>query len=633
MGFKPFLPFAKHHIPRDLDKPNFIFSSDIPSKIKQIVSNYFNNHYHELKFNDDIVDLADEIIIVNVNIELNTLLMRNKNLRPSDLIKENLIFLARSSTKRKSNSSTTNVPSLKSSVTSHRGSILSSPSEISLPKDNSAPKSPTSINGIANLYNIGSKETFIVSLSLKLLDFIINIKDLEKFRIDFLKDENYGLLLLCDIQLITQLEDYIKKKFVREIKHTISKLQRERQFKEQQLQQKQRQRQRQRQHQKHNLSSPVELSENEELSPSTTSNTTTTTNPTDTEDENSTINTIIEGIPKIEKEISISDTTFDSSIEISRNEKNKKKLFVYDNEEDDFDGSSLEDPIVLNSNNTSGSNAYDEDNDGVKHSFSTETLLADLSKPNKNSVKMKRNELFLGDINNLRHNEDDVDSDYFMHYDDLDEVDCDLDDFNKPEATLDLENTLNSIIDDDDIDDITTYKNEEYNDFEEKLNICENNEQRELCDYKNTKNTLALRPAIDLTPSLSFENETHSKMSPTKSLARQSSESSINSSDKGVQMLSRRTSSTFSVTTEENKELDYAFKSNSPLVPSYIKQNKKFKFIKVGKVQKFVNLFEEKKAEELPNLNSFWNTGSNEISRNNTRPSSRPSSPLKKGAN
>ena len=50
----------------------------------------------------------------------------------------------------------------------------------------------------------------------------------------------------------------------------------------------------------------------------------------------------------------------------------------------------------------------------------------------------------------------------------------------------------------------------------------------------------------------------------------------------------------FMVHSEDNTGLEYAFRDRSPTVPSYIRQNKKFKFIKVGKVQKFVNMFEDK---------------------------------------
>ncbi|KAI5956111.1 hypothetical protein CANMA_004558 [Candida margitis] len=47
------------------------------------------------------------------------------------------------------------------------------------------------------------------------------------------------------------------------------------------------------------------------------------------------------------------------------------------------------------------------------------------------------------------------------------------------------------------------------------------------------------------------------------------------------------------INTDDKYGLQFAYNSDSAAVPSYIKQNKKFKFIKVGKVQKFVNLFEE----------------------------------------
>ncbi|KAI5966670.1 CTA9 [Candida theae] len=47
------------------------------------------------------------------------------------------------------------------------------------------------------------------------------------------------------------------------------------------------------------------------------------------------------------------------------------------------------------------------------------------------------------------------------------------------------------------------------------------------------------------------------------------------------------------INTDDKLGLKYAYNSDSAAIPSYIRQNKKFKFIKVGKVQKFVNLFEE----------------------------------------
>lgn len=45
------------------------------------------------------------------------------------------------------------------------------------------------------------------------------------------------------------------------------------------------------------------------------------------------------------------------------------------------------------------------------------------------------------------------------------------------------------------------------------------------------------------------------------------------------------------VSSDDHSDLPYAFRSET--VPRFIKDDKKFKFIKVGKVQKFVNLFEQ----------------------------------------
>ncbi|CAK9438783.1 uncharacterized protein LODBEIA_P30070 [Lodderomyces beijingensis] len=68
---------------------------------------------------------------------------------------------------------------------------------------------------------------------------------------------------------------------------------------------------------------------------------------------------------------------------------------------------------------------------------------------------------------------------------------------------------------------------------------------------------------------------------------------------------------------DEKFGLEYAF--NASDVPSFIKQDKKFKFIKVGKVQKFVDLFEKKQETEEDSRAS---------SANGSRVNTRPGSPL-----
>ncbi|EMG46638.1 hypothetical protein G210_3106 [Candida maltosa Xu316] len=86
--------------------------------------------------------------------------------------------------------------------------------------------------------------------------------------------------------------------------------------------------------------------------------------------------------------------------------------------------------------------------------------------------------------------------------------------------------------------------------------------------------------------------------------------------------LSQMTPSNFSMISDEKYGLEYAYNSDHSNVPSFIKDNKKFKFIKVGKVQKFVNLFEEHQQKEKDSaMNSRIN------SRKPSRMTSRSGSP------
>lgn len=115
-----------------------------------------------------------ESILFTVNVELNTLLSRNKNLRPSDLIKDNLVFLAKSAE-------------------------ASAVNRILINDDKLAINPKTFINN----------EVFIVTLTLKVLNFTVA----PAVSIEFLKDENYGILVLCDYNFILRIEQYIVKLF------------------------------------------------------------------------------------------------------------------------------------------------------------------------------------------------------------------------------------------------------------------------------------------------------------------------------------------------------------------------------------------------------------------------------------
>lgn len=386
-------------MPGDPDKPNFIFSSDIPSRVAELL--------HDKAYlvgGGETVDLAENTEFT-LNIELNTLLLRNPQLRPSDLIKENLIYLAKQKSHRRQKSGMSPQP----------------------------PKSP--VKCLSSLYKL-SKETFVVSLTLKLLDLIVNVK-IQQVRIDLLKDENYGLLLVCDPHLVDQVEGYIRKRVLKEI------------------------------------ASP---------------------DPDTTLEDN-----FMVGLPSAQ-DISIDETILESAL--------PDKSCIYD---EDFD-SSMEDLDILRSNDTTQSD--DE-------SF-------------KASSPMMITTRFVGELNNLRHNE----------------TDSDIASLNKREATLDLEASMMTLSDDSDLDD-------------------------------------AFKDIPQLTPTLSPPVEIHPE-SPRKTLSRQ---------PLGTPTLRMRSSMAF-INTDDNQGLPYAFRAED--VPSYIKQDKKFKFIKVGKVQKFVSLFEEKMEGESP---------------------------------
>lgn len=463
-------PYFKVQTEYDLDKPNFIFTSDIPKNIINIASKY-------LLLGDKTTELTDmtrfyhPMLEFNINIELNTLLARNRDLRPSDLIKENLITLAKTKDR-----CATNIDNVLTVV----------------------PKAP----GLTiNPYKFMNNEVFIVNLTLKVLDFIICMNEETNVIIDFLKDENYGMLLLSDEQLIDQVESYIRATLIKELE-------------DQRI-----------------LSSKDDESRSINI------------------DHNGYLADITD-IPMGIQDISI----------------NNGKSFVY---EDDYE-SSFEELLLLRSNDTR-STTNEEGND--EYEIKTESILKEndddnifrtkiglsTSKSNKqiNTIKEEEHEdTFIEDINNLRHNE------YFIRSDNL------------------QASSKNSCA----ISDPIPLHTE--------------------TQYKSSENTSLLKSPVQLTEQM---------LESPKSSTRQLSLASMSPKHKSV---SRRTSTaSFSMINYEdtNSDLEYAFRNKSSTVPTYIKLDKKFKFIKVGKVQKFVNLFEEKL----------------DLASNST-PSTRPTSPLKK---
>lgn len=197
-----------------------------------------------------------------------------------------------------------------------------------------------------------------------------------------------------------------------------------------------------------------------------------------------------------------------------------------------------------------------------------------------------RNLDFINNISNLRHN-DEEDNELLkkLNVDDDDTIEVTLKDQHTPQLVHEVYNPFR-------LDDLVEVD-------------CENEEDFDLKDSVDPFFPLPTSPVkkefteddeiIKISRQLSFQSPTKSKRS--QSLSRMSSLSMID---------------------DDRFGLDYAFNSNGNNVPFFIKDNKKFKFIKVGKVQKFVNLFEEQQ-KELQDVNITSATSSRRASRTSSR--------------
>lgn len=385
----------------DYDKPNFIYSSDIAENVRLLSSRYalIGGSSKEVV---DLADYGDELTELHINIELNLLLVRNKRLRASDLLKDNLIYLARADN---TNRSYDRLPLNRLCI---RPRML------------------------------GENDIFVVSITLKILDFIVRRHDRVQISIDFFKDENYGILMLCDHTLIVQIESYITILFNRYLTSDPPS-----------------------QHEP--LVAPVRRMVVTDHLDEDTSNL---------------------------HDHSLTDSTLQTNDSVDLD-----KSFQYDTEhvvDEEFETSSTEDiDEVLSLEGPTRSNTREDQYTpalGLRRSTRLNTI-----------EECDKNDSFVSDVNNLRHNE------------------------------------------------------------------------------APKEHTLTSAATIDDMVPLAKTSSVSSYASPKKS-----------------DNLSRKTSTaSFSMVDYQDEDLSFAFQDKSN-VPLYIKDNKKFKFIKVGKVQKFVNMFEDK---------------------------------------
>ncbi|EGW34706.1 uncharacterized protein SPAPADRAFT_47791 [Spathaspora passalidarum NRRL Y-27907] len=146
----------------DLIKPKFIYTSDIPKKIRQLTR---YNHY------------VNDSLQFNINIELNSLFLRNPHLKPIDLVKDNLVSLAK--------------------VNKNNGLTLANIITRTYPTK----ITPCTLD-----------EIFIVNVVLSVLDYEVTPQGLQ---LDLAKDENYGLLLCGNF--LDEVTLYINNCFMSEL--------------------------------------------------------------------------------------------------------------------------------------------------------------------------------------------------------------------------------------------------------------------------------------------------------------------------------------------------------------------------------------------------------------------------------
>lgn len=166
------------------DRPNFIFSSDIPQKAKLIAVRCIREDWSSGR------DISVKDMSFVVNVELNTLLSRNRKLRPSVLLKENALFVAKITGSKLQKAHTP-------AANERRHPIISIDGKVHTP------------------YDINCNDVFIASLNL--VTTSIKVRKGSPVVIDFEVDANYKLLTLTDDSLLVQLASYASNRIQHEL--------------------------------------------------------------------------------------------------------------------------------------------------------------------------------------------------------------------------------------------------------------------------------------------------------------------------------------------------------------------------------------------------------------------------------
>lgn len=528
----------------DKEKPNVIFSSNIPLRIASCVAEM---HLFLGGTTSRLVELAPSLGELEIVVELNNLLIQNRLLPPYELVRRNLIFVAKSR-------SHTPQPG------AGNGEVLG-------------------FTGVwRSIFAMKTaNEVFVVCFRVKLASLQIDLAQPANVLIQFHHDDSYDLLAKCDNSILEYVTAYIRTRLLAELKSNTdicmdisnsNTILQELPVNE--------------------LASQIKLMQNSgglEF------------------DGASFIDTTLDGIDTslhIEKQLVFDDEDFDPSDEEIRILQSDDSGKCTATEDDDDVRVALLDVSRVTLGETDidsvlSVSVMDEQQDTVSR---FDGLLAPIIMRNadvggeSSPDEEESDELFIADLQNLRHNNrtrtngsisigasNDIFSDHLDLAAPCSDLSLDADEIHIDEYTSEPRDGT--------LEPCTPSKS---------APLILNESSPILRQY-----SLLLRL---VSPSKPW-------VSPTKRMQGVSRQQST------PEMQVRKKSSFAFVSNDDNSGLEFAFRDKSEAVPSFIKEDKKFKFIKVGKVQKFVSLFEEQMDKE---------PASNAASRNNTR----PGSPLKR---
>lgn len=583
-----------HRSHLDKERPNLLFSSDIPGKIATCVAEL--HLYHGGKTSRR-VDLLRRISCFDVILELNALLLRNPSLTPSELVRRNLVFVAKSKAREHANPAMAGFAGF--------------------------PEVWQAVLGMKK-----ANEIFVVSLRLNIDEFTIDLANVDDISLTFHDNDDYQSLLLCGGSALESVKAYVCRKLLLEIKT--------------------------------NTDISIDITRSSTI-----------LQDLPVAEPNAHIEDIYNPATLGVDKIGLFDSTLDGT-DVSQLI-DKQLVFVDDPE---FDSSSDDEFRVLLSDDSGKCTANEDDEYDMAHlpcgpllnildvdlQTSTSTLEptleptldppVDLNLPGLNSL----GELNPGlnpdlnpeglnrDLNPLVGPSGDLNPPVGPSGDLNPPVRLDAPAVIDAPAALDAPIALNDpvalaslvgldapvVLDAPAIlhpagassSESPLVANQEPRYSDEA--VCEKDEDdsfvTELENLRHNHFTLNRVASTPAAPTLSIHtNDAYvadDALDPPLSLSSVASPISGELQRSASEAPLRKKSSFAFVSHDDNQDLEYAFRDKSSTVPQFIKRDKKFKFIKVGKVQKFVNMFEEK-VDSRPSSNAASRVGT------------RPPSPLK----